>query len=110
MAALYARDYGTHYPGGILWVDVGKQCSTAEDITPILQKILMLVYTEGVKWHLSENEEISPQLNFGANLKPVGPAHFAPRTSIRLPPSSRARHANACQNQESMQDGAISLA
>ena len=50
------------------------------------------------RWHYGP----STISNFGANLKPAGPAHFAPRTSIRLPPSS-ARHANACQNRESMQ-------
>jgi hypothetical protein len=37
-AALYAKKYGTHHPGGILWVDVGKQWRTAQDITPVFTK------------------------------------------------------------------------
>jgi hypothetical protein len=61
-AALYAKKYGTHHPGGILWVDVGKQWRTAQDITPVLQKMLVSVYGADVERHLNENEEITPQL------------------------------------------------
>jgi hypothetical protein len=59
------------------------------------------------RWHYGPSTS-----NFGVNLKPAGHTHFTPRTSIRLPLSSRVHHhhANACQNRESMQDGAISLA
>jgi len=60
LAALYARDYGPeHYPGGLLWFNIGPQRRTANDVIPVLQEMAKCAYDPSVPAPLLENRTFS---------------------------------------------------
>jgi len=44
LAAMYVERYGDHYPGGVLWLEVGPDRRTADSVLPILQRIATYAY------------------------------------------------------------------
>ena len=62
LAALYANQYGIHYPGGVLWLDVGPQVRTAEDAGRVLQRMAQLCYGADIVLEMKDNEGFSPEL------------------------------------------------
>jgi tetratricopeptide (TPR) repeat protein len=60
---MYADRYGSHYPGGVLWLEVGPDRRTADSATPILQRIATYAYAADVQAQtLLENTVFAPDV------------------------------------------------
>jgi len=56
LAAMYATRYADHFPGGVIWVNVGPQVRTRDDVTPLLQRLAAYAYNRDV--HIAWLDEI----------------------------------------------------
>lgn len=49
LAALYADRFGSQYPGGVLWLEVGPALRTADSVLPLLQRMATYAYDRDVQ-------------------------------------------------------------
>jgi hypothetical protein len=49
LAALYAEQYAEHYPGGVIWLQLGPSYTTAESVGPVISELAAFAYSGDVQ-------------------------------------------------------------